>query len=309
MSRFESKVFSVLRRIVPQVRMLSDEFEGLEKKNIALELLAESQRKEISRLELLAESQRKEISRLELLSESQRKEITSFYMEPIKNSFPILYPEFSKEDRELINNFGKLYYDAGQNRGLHTFQISWFGHVLLKCPLDLWVYQELICRELPDLIIETGTHRGGSALYLASICSMLNHGQVMSIDIDETYVDDLPKHERITYITGSSVDLNIVNNLKSIAKDKNVLVILDSDHRMEHVLNELMIYKDLVPVGGYLIVEDTNINGNPAYPDFGPGPMEAVNEFLKDNESFAIDLSCQRFLLTMNPHGYLRRIK
>jgi cephalosporin hydroxylase len=282
MSKLESKFLSVLRRIFPQVRELFNELEDFKKKNIALELL----------------------------SESQRKEITSFYIKPTENSLPIIqYAQFSKEEIELINNFGELYYDAGQNKRMRTFQISWFGHVLLKCPLDLWVYQELICQELPDLIIETGTHRGGTAIYLASICSMLNHGQVISIDIDESYIDVLPKHERIKYITGSSTDLNIVDNLKSIAKDKKVLVLLDSDHRKEHVLNELMIYKDFVQVGGYLIVEDTNINGNPVYHDFGPGPMEAVNTFLKTNKSFKRELECERFLLTMNPGGFLKRIK
>jgi len=87
------------------------------------------------------------------------------------------------------------------------------------------------------------------------------------------------------------------------------MVILDSDHAKEHVLAEMRLFQEFIPVGGYLIVEDTNINGHPVYPDFGPGPMEAVEEFLAETDSFQLDPACERFLLTMNPRGYLRRYK
>ena len=86
------------------------------------------------------------------------------------------------------------------------------------------------------------------------------------------------------------------------------MVILDSDHRLDHVYNELLCYSPLVQTGDYLIVEDTNINGNPAFPDYGPGPMEAVDHFLSENREFIVDRRCERFMMTLNPRGYLRRI-
>ena len=85
------------------------------------------------------------------------------------------------------------------------------------------------------------------------------------------------------------------------------MVILDSDHSKQHVLDELNLYGQLVTPAQYLIVEDTNINGNPVYDDFGPGPFEAVKEFLQDNPSFVVDENRERFMLTMNPGGYLRK--
>jgi cephalosporin hydroxylase len=88
---------------------------------------------------------------------------------------------------------------------------------------------------------------------------------------------------------------------------RRAMVLLDSDHSADHVYEEMMAYSPLVQTGDYLIVEDTNINGHPAYPDFGPGPMEAVERFLSDNDEFVIDQHCERFLMTLHPRGYLRR--
>jgi cephalosporin hydroxylase len=87
-----------------------------------------------------------------------------------------------------------------------------------------------------------------------------------------------------------------------------VLVILDSDHRENHVSRELELYSELVKPGGYLIVQDTNINGHPVLPRYGPGPMEAVQKFLADKgKSFQVDKTRERLLFTMHPSGYLQR--
>ena len=87
------------------------------------------------------------------------------------------------------------------------------------------------------------------------------------------------------------------------------MVILDSDHEADHVYQELIAYSPFVQTGDYLIVEDTNINGHPVTRDYGPGPMEALDQFLSENHEFMIDRRCERFLMTMNPRGYLRRAR
>ena len=72
---------------------------------------------------------------------------------------------------------------------------------------------------------------------------------------------------------------------------------------------ELELLAPQVTVGSYLIVEDTNINGHPTYPDFGPGPFEAVEEFLESTTDFVADPAREKFLMTFNPRGFLRRVK
>ena len=88
-----------------------------------------------------------------------------------------------------------------------------------------------------------------------------------------------------------------------------VLVILDADHSRDHVLAELQLWADVVSVGSYVIVEDTNINGHPVYAEFGPGPWEAVEQFLAGRSDFTVDESRHRLLMTWNPRGYLRRTR
>jgi cephalosporin hydroxylase len=193
--------------------------------------------------------------------------------------------------------------------GAHTFNNTyWLGVPVQKTPPDLWIYQEILNEIRPDLIVETGTYKGGSAYYLASICDLLHHGEVATVDIVE--YPDRPKHDRIRYLLGSSVAPDIVAQFRKLAAGKQtVMVSLDSNHTMEHVLNELRLYSGLVTKGSYLVVEDTHFNGHPILPNAGPGPMEAVDAFLRENHDFAIDREREKFLLTFNPRGYLRRVR
>lgn len=212
----------------------------------------------------------------------------------------------SREDeKRLVDSFHQFYYES-VNFGGGIGNLKWMGTDIAKYPTDMWIYQELLNEIKPDVIIEAGTFKGGSALYLANICDMLGKGKIFTIDIDA--IKGRPKHKRITYLEGSSTDENLVNKIKKqIKKQDVVMVILDSDHTRAHVLNELRTYHKLVTPGSYLVVEDTSVNGHPIKTYFGEGPMEAVRDFFKENNDFVIDKSREKFLLTANPNGYLRK--
>jgi cephalosporin hydroxylase len=182
------------------------------------------------------------------------------------------------------------------------------GKHVFKCPLDLWVYQEIIFEIKPDLIIESGTYHGGSAFFFAHILDIIGKGEVVTIDVDR--MPDMPVHDRIKYLEGSSISDEVVAKISESAEGKkNVMVFLDSDHKKEHVIQELNMYHKFVTPGSYLIVEDSNLNGHPIYTGFGvgPGPMEAIEEFLPSHPEFEIDKSREKFLLTFNPNGFLKK--
>jgi cephalosporin hydroxylase len=212
-----------------------------------------------------------------------------------------------KSEDEIVEQFHKLYYSNGGRTW--SGNTSWLGYKVLKCPLDLFIYQEIIYETKPDIIIETGTGNAGTTLFLASICDFINYGKVISIDTENTNHESyLPSHKRITYITGLSTSEDTINKVKSLTNEKNkIMVILDSDHHKNHVLSELNIYSSLVTKDNYLVVEDTNLSGHPMPTDF-EGPMEAIEEFMKTNQDFIIDESKHKFYLTFNPNGYLKRI-
>ena len=209
----------------------------------------------------------------------------------------------SSAHQDVIDAFHRLYYELQERTRENN---SWLGVKIWKCPLDLWVYQELLYRVRPDLVVETGTYKGGSAYFMAGIFDLMGHGRVLTVDVDEN--GDRPEHERIEYLTGSSVDPAVLTRVREeAAHNETVLVILDSDHHRDHVLTELREYSQIVTPGSYLIVEDTNINGHPVRAEYGPGPREAVEIFLADTRDFVPDAACEKFLLTWNAGGYLRR--
>lgn len=222
------------------------------------------------------------------------------YRQPLGPGRPPREPvALTDEERAVVDRFHDLYYRKG---GAYC----WFlGNEAMKSPLDMWVYQEIICETQPDFIVETGTLHGASALYMASICQMIGRGRVVTID--KRRREECPSHPLIDYVQGYSTEPVTVRKVRDYCAGGKVMVILDSSHKKDHVLEELRQYHAMVSKGCYLIVEDTNINGHPTYPEYGPGPMEALDEFLKETDDFEIDAGRERFMLTMNPRGYLLR--
>lgn len=189
------------------------------------------------------------------------------------------------------------------------YRTRWLGVPIMKIPEDMLTYQEIIFETQPDLIIEAGTAQGGSALFFASICDLTGRGRVISIDIEED--PTRPRHNRITYLLGSSTSQAVVDQVRrAVEPDDRVMVVLDSDHSKDNVLSELMIYSRLVTMDNYLVVEDTNVNGHPVLWSYGPGPMEAVEEFLAKDTSFVADRSRdKKYFVSYFPNGFLRRVR
>ena len=213
---------------------------------------------------------------------------------------------------EIVEQFYKVYYKEDRLR------TTFLGIASLQYPTDNWIMQEIISEIKPDFIVETGTNAGGTALFYATVLQMLNgRGRVLTIDVQEhdPRVLKFPVwRDRVEFLRGSSVSKEIFGSITKKVDGRKVLVSLDSLHTKDHVLQELHLYSQLVSPGSYLVVQDTQLMGHPIplwiYSHEGnEGPFEAVQEFLRNNDHFIIDHSRERFLLTANPSGFLKRVK
>jgi cephalosporin hydroxylase len=204
--------------------------------------------------------------------------------------------------------------EATELEAIAAFQEVWHKHhpilrsrflgiSTLQNPLDAWIIQEIIVEVAPDFIIETGTHHGGSAALWAMLRENVNpDGRVITIDIEDKRPPRavaLPiAQRRVDFLEGSSTASAIVAEVERRVRGKKVLVILDSLHSREHVAAELEAYAALVPIGSYVIVQDTLV-----------GPIHAIDEFLAANDHFVADRKRERFRITNTVRGYLRRIR
>lgn len=211
---------------------------------------------------------------------------------------------YSEEDKarwhKLIVDFNALYHTMGVQTWCTT---RWRGVHVLKAPTDLWVYQELINEIKPDLIIETGSCRGGSALFMRDVLDKVYpQGKIITIDITHKDIFDEVRVPGIEFYLGDSVADETLIYLKATIVGlnyKRVMVILDSDHSEEHVSRELELYASLVTKGSMLIVEDTSNH---------PGPLAAVQSWELRQRGFKKNLMGEKYMLTFNRDGYWERI-
>jgi cephalosporin hydroxylase len=191
-------------------------------------------------------------------------------------------------------------------RSLAWRQTTWLGRQAANCPTDLLAYQDLIAEVKPDWVIETRPGSGGRALFLATICELLGHGQVLSID--KRARAKLPENPRLRYLKGDSVDESTISQVRElVGEPANAIVILSRSSR-GRMVQEFEAYAPLVPVGSYVVMEDTIVNGNPVLPEFGPGPAEAAKHVLRIRNDFAPDHQIEKYGLTFNPGGFLKRM-
>jgi cephalosporin hydroxylase len=204
-------------------------------------------------------------------------------------------------------------------RRRYPYNFTWLGIPVIQFPQDLVALQEIIWRVRPDLIIETGVAHGGGTIFLASMLELIGGpGEVVAIDVEirqhnRQAIEAHPLARRVTLIEGSSTQPSVVERVAAQAAGKRVMVVLDSDHTHAHVLAELRAYAPLVGKGSYVAVLDTIVermaSGDIGDRPWGPGnsPMTAVQEFLRLDRRFEIDVALENTLLiSVAPGGYLR---
>jgi cephalosporin hydroxylase len=191
------------------------------------------------------------------------------------------------------------------------FNQKYRGIQMIKNPFDMIIYEELMFEIRPSIIIEIGTSQGGFSLWLADRMKMISQkGRIITMDLNDIGKKNLEKfdHKNIIPFVGDCNSPEIIRSVCNlITKDDIVMIIEDSSHTFENTKKTLENYKDLVSVGSYFVIED----GICDLLDLGisPGPMKAVESWILENTDYEIDRSKEKYILTYNPKGYLRRIK
>jgi cephalosporin hydroxylase len=194
------------------------------------------------------------------------------------------------------------------NKFKYGYQFEWCGVPIIRHPDDIVLQQEIVWSLRPTHIIETGVARGGSLVLSSTLMKLYEKsGKVLGLDIkiyDHT-IENLVSwmiNDQIKIFECDSASKTAEFHVQDFLKDNKqpVLVVLDSNHTENHVLNELNCFAPLLPVGSIIIVADTIIEEMPKdyYSDrawnVGNNPLTAVDKFLELNNNFIKDLSWSR---------------
>ena len=208
----------------------------------------------------------------------------------------------------------------------HVYSFSWMGRPMIQLPEDMVRIQEVIWRVRPDVIVETGVAHGGSLVFYAGLFAAMGKGRVIGVDIDirvhnRTAIMAHRLAEHITLIEGSSIDpVTVARVDAAIEKYDSVMIVLDSNHRQEHVAVELEAYAPMVTPGSYIVVCDgimAQVTGAPrTEPDWiWNNPLTAIDEFLPRHPEFIqeepplpFNEGMVRSRVTYWPRAFLRRL-
>lgn len=221
---------------------------------------------------------------------------------------------YSEEGFQILAN---LWTRSNWQRKL-SYEVTWLGIPIIQLPEDILMMQELIYKVRPDVIVETGTAHGGTAIFYASMLELLGKGHVISIDIEIRKYNRLaiqahPMSKRITLVEGDSVDDDVVAQVRQrIQPHDTVLVALDSNHTYGHVRQELEKYGPMVTPGSYLVVFDSIMEMLADAPNGKAGwatdnPAAAVRDFLAQHPEFEVDPYYNRLQVTYCVGGFLKR--
>lgn len=228
--------------------------------------------------------------------------------------------------KEAFSIISDLWIRSGwDNKYVYSF--SWLGRPIIQLPEDMIRIQELIYDIKPDVIIETGVAHGGSLIFYASLCKLMDKGKVVGIDIEirEHNKKAIEKHELYEYITlieGSSTDEKTFEKVMSeVNESDKVLVILDSNHTKDHVLKELKLYSKFISIGSYIVASDGIMEYLVGAPRSNEdwtlnNPKKAAEEFVMNNINFIIEEPKFPFnegnieeRVTYWPSAFIKRIK
>ena len=155
-------------------------------------------------------------------------------------------------------------------RNLPWRHTTWLGEPIHTAPTDLLAYQEILSRVRPDWVVEIGASDAGRAGFLASICELIGHGQVLSLRSPEA--PDPAPHPRLRVLHRATARPRHRRAGPRARRRRQRRRGARRLRRPGHDRPAVRGLRRLVGVGSYVVVTDTIVNGHPVWPSFGPGP-------------------------------------
>lgn len=234
--------------------------------------------------------------------------------------------EFDIGSPEAFRVLSRLWLRSGwDNKYVYSF--TWLGRPIIQLPEDMMRLQEVIYAVRPDVIVETGVAHGGALVFYAGLCKTMDHGRVIGVDVEirshnRAAIESHPLSSLITLVEGSSIDPQTVARVRAqIRPGETAMVLLDSCHQKQHVLEELRAYSTIVTPGSYFVAMDgimEELTGAPrSSPDWSwNNPRQAALEFVAENANFAIEEPPFAFnegnvteRVTYWPSAFIKRLK
>jgi cephalosporin hydroxylase len=203
---------------------------------------------------------------------------------------------------------------------------SYAGIHMMKFPEDLRTYEHLLWLDRPNVVVEVGTHHGGSALWFRDRLSALaSYGRiespvVVSIDVDQTRAREAlggvdPDYERTIVLLEADVRDPELHSLLAevLPKSARCLVVEDSAHDYETTFASLAALSGFVPSGGFFVVEDgcVDVEAMRVDPNWPRGVLPALADWLRTEagEAFDVRRDLELYGISSHPMGFLRRVR
>mmetsp|Transcript_45587 Transcript_45587/g.90393 ORF Transcript_45587/g.90393 Transcript_45587/m.90393 type:complete len:418 (+) Transcript_45587:130-1383(+) len=214
---------------------------------------------------------------------------------------------------------------------MHLFSyVSWGRVAMQQDPNDALIIADLLGRVQPDCFVELGTNTGGGAVFYAEVMrGYLPQAMVVTVDVHDPKLNwdrfaktacpqCLPvtchptwrEPGLIKFVQGYTQEPRVIDEVDRLLKErqcKRTVVMHDADHRRATVLEDLRVYHRFVPLGSYLIVQDTKLSRmrGGRY-----STLEAVEDFLasEGRGRFVIDKTFEYLLFSHHHNGFMQRV-
>ncbi len=219
-------------------------------------------------------------------------------------------------------NRSDLTLDAVKSICRGKYLMYWKNHEVMKDPLDLVIYQQLMWELRPKTIFELGAYAGGTSAWMADIADSYGmEGHIYTVDIDISLIDErVQQNPRITAMEGDLFKIESVFPADMLKACPHPWLLIEDSH--VNVVGTLSYFHAFMYVGDYWIIDDTNpdtpaISGMGLYDElgyerFGLGKLNELGEFMRDHgthyqvDTYYTDMF--GYNGTWNWNGYLRKM-